>query len=364
MNLDDLELFRRLDADHLIDLINGLPEQLEAAWALGQTLALPADMGKVERVAICGMGGSAISGEMLAALLEDSCPAPIMVVRDYTLPAWAAGPSTLVVALSHSGMTEETLSAAAQAIERGAKLLAITTGGDLASMVEAAGGTVWRYQFAGMPRAALGWIYGLLLAAFSRMGLAPDLAADVAESVERMWRAQEQFVPEKIAALNPPKRYAGQLVDCIPVIWGAGLLAPVARRWKTQINENAKSSAFFDLLPELDHNTVVGIESPTEILRKHKYQIIQLLSPRYDHPRVALRHQMTLELFREQAIITDTVKARGESRLANQMSLVQFGDYVSYYLAMAYEVDPSPIGPIMMLKEKMGSSGGKSARIG
>jgi len=353
MNLDDLEMFRRVDADNLIELINGLPEQLAEAWALGQTLDLPAALGKVERIAICGMGGSAISGEMLSALIEDTCAAPIVVVRDYTLPAWASGPTTLVVALSHSGGTEETLSAAQQAVERKTRLLAITTGGDLAPLVEAAGGTVWKYQFAGMPRAALGWIYGLLMAAFSRMGLAPDLAAAVAESVERMQRTRDQFMPETIAAHNPPKRYAGQLVDCIPVIWGAGLLAPVARRWKTQMNENAKSSAFFELLPELDHNTVVGINSPPELLKRHKYQIIQLLSPRYDHPRVALRHQMTLELFREQGIITDTVKARGESRLANQMSLVQFGDYVSYYLAMAYEVDPTPIGPIMALKEKM-----------
>ncbi len=143
----------------------------------------------------------------------------------------------------------------------------------------------------------------------------------------------------------------------MPVIWGAGLLAPVAQRWKTQINENAKSAAIFDVLPELDHNSVVGIEAPEEELRKHKFQVIQLLSPKYDHPRVALRHQITLELYREQGIITDTVKARGDSRLAQQMSLVQFGDYVSYYLAMAYQVDPTPIGPIAVLKQKMAEAG-------
>ncbi len=360
MNLDDLESFRRLDPDRMIDLISTLPENMADAWAAGQQLELPATMGAVERIALCGMGGSAISGEMLAALLDQSCRVPMAVVRDYTLPAWVSGPSTLVVALSHSGGTEETLSAARQAIERGAKLLAITTGGELGKLAQSAGGTVWSYHYAGMPRAAIGWIYGLLLAAFSRMGLAPDLAADVAESVERMQRTRETFAPEHIAAKNPPKRYAGQLVDCIPIIWGAGLLSPVARRWKTQINENAKSSAFFELLPELDHNAVVGIAAPEEMLRKHQFQIIQLLSPRYDHPRVAMRHQVTLELFREQGIITDTVKARGESRLAHQMSLVQFGDYVSYYLAMAYQIDPTPIGPIVMLKEKMASAADSS----
>jgi glucose/mannose-6-phosphate isomerase len=357
MNLDDLEMFRRIDADNMIGHIHALPDQLRDAWAHGAGQPLPDDMGTVARVALCGMGGSAIGGEMLAALVEDTCPVPIRVNRSYELPAWADGPSTLVVTLSHSGGTEETLSCAQQAITRKTKLLAITTGGELAVRVEAAGGTVWRYGYESQPRAAIGWLYGLLLAAFSRMGLAPDLNADVAEAAERMERSRASFVPETLAARNPPKRYAGQLVDCIPVIWGAGLLAPVARRWKTQINENAKSSAFFELLPELDHNAVVGIATPAEILRKHQFQVIQLLSARYDHPRVALRHQMTLELFREQGIITDTVKARGESRLAQQMSLVQFGDYVSYYLAMAYEIDPTPIGPIVALKAKMAAAG-------
>ena len=353
MNLDDLEMFRRVDSGDMIGHINALPAQLGDAWDHGQKQALPADFSGIERVAICGMGGSAISGEMLAALVEDTCRVPITVIRDYTLPAWAQGPSTLVVAMSHSGGTEETLSAASEAIQRKTRLLAITSGGELEQIVEAGGGTVWQFTYKSQPRAAMGWLYGMLLAAFCRMGLAADLSHDVAEAVETMVQAKERFMPETIAARNPPKRYAGQLVDCLPVIWGAGLLAPVARRWKTQINENAKSSAFFDLLPELDHNSVVGIDAPEEELRRHKFQVIQLLSPRYDHPRVALRHHITLELFREQGIITDMVKARGQSRLAQQMSLVQFGDYVSFYLAMAYEVDPTPIGPIVTLKEKM-----------
>ncbi len=353
MNLDDLALLQRLDPQNMIGYIQALPDQLAEAWEAGQHFNLPGHPDKVERVAICGMGGSAISGELLATLVEDSCRVPISVVRDYTLPAWAEGPSTLVVALSHSGGTEETLTAARQAVERKTQLVAITTGGELADLVEAAGGVVWKYSYPSLPRAAVGWLYGLLLAGFSRLKLAPDLSADVAEAVERMRNSREAFAPQTLAARNAPKRYAGQLMDCIPVIWGAGLLAPVARRWKTQINENAKSSAFFEVLPELDHNTVVGISTPDELLRKHKFQIIQLLSPKYDHPRNAIRHQATLELFREQGIITDTVRGRGESRLAQQMSLVQFGDYVSYYLAMAYAVDPTPIEPITMLKDKL-----------
>jgi glucose/mannose-6-phosphate isomerase len=338
----------------MIDLINDLPDQLRDAWTHGKSQKMAWRAGDISRVVICGMGGSAISGDMLAALVEDNCPTPIMVVRDYILPAWANGASTLVVCLSHSGSTEETLSCARLAIQQGAKLLAITTGGELARLTsEYANGVVWDYQYDAMPRAATGWLYGMLLSAFSRIGLAGDLEADVQEAITAMEKYREQWRPEVMAAKNPPKRYAGQLVDCIPVIWGSGILAPVARRWKTQINENSKSPAYFELFPELNHNTVVGIDHPQEMLRRHKFQIIQLYSQRYDHPRNLLRHQATTEIFREQAIITDSVKARGESKLAQQMTTVQFGDYVSYYLAMAYEVDPTPIGPIVMLKDMM-----------
>jgi glucose/mannose-6-phosphate isomerase len=353
MFLDDLDAFNRIDVDHMIGHINALPDQLADAWAHGQMLPLPFTKDGITQVVIAGMGGSAISGELFAALAAETCPVPVMVCRDYDLPACATGAATLVIAMSYSGATEETLSVAQQALERGTKLLAICTGGMLAEIATEAGMPVWIFSYPSPPRAALGWMYGLLLAAMSRIGLADDLAADVAETVEGLRRHRESLRPEQIAAHNPGKRYAGQLVDCIPLIWGAGIMAPVARRWKSQINENAKSSAFFDVLPELDHNTIVGITTPEELFRRHKYQIIQLLAPKYDHPRVAMRHQITLDLLREQGVITDTVKGRGNSRLAEQMSLVQFGDYVSYYLAMAYQIDPTPIGILTRLKEMM-----------
>lgn len=354
MNLDDLDLFKRLDASHMLGYIDALPDQLEQAWAHARTLDLPAG-GPIQQVVIGGMGGSAISGDLLAALLADRCAVPISVVRGYDLPAHAAGSDTLVFGLSHSGNTEETEAAIGQALERGAQVIAITTGGRLGEMVRQ-GGTVWHYEYPALPRASLGWLYGLLLGAAARLGLVEGLDEEIGEAVAVMRKYQEYWNVNMIAARNPAKRYAGQLVDCIPVIWGAGLLAPVARRWKTQINENSKSAAFFEELPELNHNTVVGIVAPDELLKKHKFQIIQLTS-RHDHPRVALRHDLTHKMLLSEAIVTDPVKARGESRLAQQMSLVLFGDYVSYYLAMAYQVDPTPIEPIMRLKEMMASSG-------
>lgn len=351
MDLDDLELFRQIDTQNMLGHIYALPDQLANAWAHAKTLPQP-DTGAIERVVICGMGGSAISGDLFAALVFDSCPIPISVVRGYDLPAYAAGEATLVIALSHSGNTEETLSATGQAVERGTKVLVITTGGELAKQ----GGTVWTYTYDAQPRASLGWLYGTLLGAASRLGLAPDLGGEIEEAAAVLGKYRERWGVENVAARNAAKRYAGQLVDCIPVIWGSGLLAPVARRWKTQLNENAKSCAFFDELPELNHNTVAGITAPDELLQRHKFQVVQLCSD-YDHPRVALRHEITHDMLIGQAVLTDPLKARGKGRLAQQMSMVLFGDYVSYYLAMAYQVDPTPIGPIMMLKQMMAEAG-------
>ncbi len=355
MFLDDMD-FAAVDGQNMLGHIDALPDQLADAWRAAQTMPLiPASA--LERVVIVGMGGSAISGDLLAALVQDTCVLPLQVFREYSLPPYAAGPGTLVIALSFSGSTEETLSAAAQATERGARLLAITTGGPLADLADRAGGEVWPIAYDSQPRAALGWLYGLLLGAAARLGLTPPLEADIAEAVERLRDDRARWTAASPTSRNPAKRVAGQMMDCIPVIWGAGLLAPVAARWKTQLNENAKTAAYAEQMPELNHNAIVGILTPEELMRRHKFQIVQLVSREYDHPRVALRHRATESLLREAGIIAEVVRAHGRSRLAQQMNLIQFGDYISFFLAMAYGVDPTPIPPILMLKDRLAAAG-------
>jgi glucose/mannose-6-phosphate isomerase len=356
MFLDDMD-FSAIDTQNMLGHIDALPDHFESAWARAKALVLPDNLRNVERVVVSGMGGSAISGDLLAALVADSCPIPIMVNRGYDLPAYVRGAETLFIAMSFSGTTEETLSATQQAIARGTRLLAITIGGDLGSMVEQAGGTVWTFNYESQPRAAVGWLYGMLLGAATRLGLAQVTDEEIDETVTRMRRDGEAWTASSPTGRNPAKRIAGQLMDCIPIIWGAGVLAPVARRWKTQLNENAKTSAFFEEMPELNHNAVVGILTPEEMMNRHKLQIVQLVSRQHDHPRVALRHAATENLLREAGVITEVIKARGESKLNQQMNLVQYGDYISYFLAMAYGVDPTPIPPIVMLKQKLAEAG-------
>ena len=191
----------------------------------------------------------------------------------------------------------------------------------------------------------------MLLGAASRLGLAPNLGDDVKETVAALRRERPRLTADSPATENPAKRLAGQLIGRIPVIWGAGLLAPVAARWKTQLNENGKTCAYHETMPELCHNSVVGVIFPDELLRR--LAVVQLVTPRYQHPRVGLRFDITRELLLQEAIAVDVIEAHGESRLAQQMTALHFGDYVSYYVAMAYGVDPTPIPPIVMLKERL-----------
>jgi glucose/mannose-6-phosphate isomerase len=354
MNLDDSEAFRALDGEKMIVFIDGLPRQLQTAWELGLRLELPAWTG-VRRLVVSGMGGSAIGADLLAAYCAERSPVSIHVHRNYGLPAWVSGPENLVVAVSHSGDTEETLSSLAVARERGCRCLAITTGGGLAKMAVGEKIPVWQFEHHGQPRAAVGFSFAMLLAMLNRLELISDTAQDIAETVAAMLAQRENLRAEVPAARNPAKRYAGQFVGRLPVIFGSDLLEPVARRWKTQINEIAKAWAQFETLPEADHNTLAGVLHPEGLIS----QVMALfLRSSYDLPRNRRRNDLTRQTLMIEGVNTDTLDGRGASAMAQQWTLLHFGDYVSYYLAMAYGVDPTPVEAIESFKQSLKTSGG------
>jgi glucose/mannose-6-phosphate isomerase len=351
MNLDDLARFRELDPQDMRSHIDRLPDQLEAAWALGQGLPLPESFNRIDQIVIAAVGSSAIAGEMLAALTADSCKVPIRVNRCYDLPAYVDGPRTLVVGITHSGDDEEVLCALELAEARGARMMLVTGCDALAQHAAKSGLAPWAYHYDGPSRAALGWNAGLLLALIGRLGLAHDLSADIGEAVAVMREGVTVLGVESPVVKNPAKRLAGQFIGREPVIHGAGILIPAARRWKTQLNENAKTAARWEEMPELNHNTVEGLEFPPSLTSR--IAAVFLRSPRYDSQRVALRFDLTQTLYLQQGLAPDTVTARGDSPLAQVMSAVQFGDYVSFYVAMAFGVNPTPVPSITRLKEKL-----------
>lgn len=349
MNLDDLDRFRQLDPEGMLRKIDDLPAQLEQAWGLGQTLPLPSGPAPRQLV-ITGLGGSAIGADLLAAYAAPLCPIPITVWRDYDLPAWAAEPETLVIASSHSGNTEEVLGSFEKAGNAGASRLAVTTDGELAKQAEQAGVPVWRFPNEGPPRTAVGYSFGLLLALLARLTLAPDASREVAGAAAAMRSQQRKLGAASPVVNNPAKRMGGQFMGRWPTILGAGLLAPVARRWRTQINELAKAVAQFEFLPEADHNFVEGVINPAELFSK---MMVLFLRASLDHPRNLARAEATRHLLMVEGFNTDEIDAEGDTRLAQQWTCLHYGDYVAYYLAMAYGVDPTPVPVMEGLKQTL-----------
>jgi glucose/mannose-6-phosphate isomerase len=351
MELNAHQQFSQVDTEDMLRHIDGLPEQFNFAYQLGLRLDLP-KMEPVSTIVVAGMGGSAIGADLLAAYATDRLSVPLIVHRDYGLPAFAAGKDTLVIVSSHSGNTEEALSAFRAARERGCQVVVITTGGSLAEDAGQAGIPVMRFDHVGQPRAAVGFSFGLLLALLTRLGLIADASGEVEESRAVMSALQTRIEAEVPLMQNPAKRQAGQFVGRHVMIFAGSLLAPVARRWKTQFNEVAKAFAVYEPLPEANHNTLAGIYNPAEQVG-HTYGMF--LAASQEHPRNQLRLQRTRELFMLEGIATDSFNAKGDSRMAQLWSALLFGDYVAYYLAILYDIDPTAIPPIAALKEAMAS---------
>jgi glucose/mannose-6-phosphate isomerase len=296
------------------------------------------------------MGGSAIGADLVATYVAPSCTLPVIVHRDYDLPNWAQGPETLMIASSHSGNTEETLSSFQRALTKGCRILAITTGGKLEEDARAAGVPVWKFEHAGQPRAAVGFSFGLQLAALFRMGFIPDPGFDIQQAVGAMITQQENLRMGIPVKQNLAKRLAGQLHGRIVAVFASDFLAPVARRWKGQLSEVAKSWSQFEFLPEADHNTMAGLLNPEKALEQ---MIMIFLRATSDHPRNTLRLDLTRKGFMQAGLNTDFVDARGEAPLANMWTTLHMGDYTAYYLAMSYGVDPTPVEAIEGLKAEM-----------
>jgi glucose/mannose-6-phosphate isomerase len=339
MDLNDHTSFPNIDKQNYLSEIENLPAQLENAYQHGLSLNLPEWQG-IQRVLIAGMGGSAIGADLLTAYAAPLCPVPIFVQRNYSLPAWVKGPETLVVASSHSGNTEETLAAFESAVKCNCRILALCTGGKLAEAATATKIPLWSFEHHGQPRAAVGYSFGMLLALLRRLKLIHDPGDELSETVTAMRKQATSLQADVPVVRNPAKREAGQLMGRWVMVFGADVLEPVARRWKTQLNELAKAWAQFEALPEANHNALAGLMQPEGALSSSMALFLRASSY---HPRNQLRADLTKQAYMLEGLNTDFYDAHGETPLAQQWIALHFGDYVAYYLAMLYETDPTPI---------------------
>jgi len=345
--LDDVAAMGRADTEGMLGYLEGFADQVAGGWRIARELELPWETPR--SVALLGMGGSAIGGDIVKAVWADRINAPVAVLRDYELPAWV-GSDTLVIASSKSGDTEETLRQLESALQRRCPVICISSGGALRRVAQAAKLPLVTFPAEGSPRASVGWSLGIVAGILERAGVLELEDAEVERAVASAREMAARCAPGVVTADNPAKQLAWSLVDRFVVIGGAGFLAPVARRWKTQLNENTKAAAVFEELPEATHNTVVGFEQP-DSLRDH-LAVVSLRSE-LDHPRNALRAQLMDDVMDTGLVWHTSVETSGDGRLGHALSAIVLGDYVSVYTAFMYAVDPTPIAVIDHIKDQL-----------
>ena len=350
VSLDDQAVVERLDPHGLLGRIEALPEQCADAWRHASAFELPDGYAAARDLVVLGMGGSAIAGDIVRSLAAISGRKRVSVVRGYDLPPFV-GEATLVVACSHSGNTEETLSAFQQALASGALTLVVTTGGRLLELAQERGVPAFVYQYDGEPRSALGHQLMTLLALSERAGVLERQEAAVTEAVSLMREQRERLGFSTPAERNPAKQLAGRLHDRLPVVIGAGVLTEAAHRWKTQLNENSKCWALSEELPELDHNAIVGFGLPEAVVGR--LHAVFLWHPAL-HSRLLLRYEATAEALERAGVSHEQVEAQGTSPLAQVLTAIYLGDLASYYLALLSGVEPSPVEAIDRLKARLG----------
>lgn len=349
INLDDPGVYRQFDSQGMLNHLHNFPVLCQQAWEKAINFTLPDEYKNVNKAIILGMGGSAIGGDLAGNLIADEVEIPLVVCREYNLPRYADG-NTLVIASSYSGMTEETLCAFLQAGDTPAKKLAITTGGDLKKFCQTKNIPVFCFEYGCQPRAALPFSFLAILGVLQQLGIIRDKTSEVKETLTILKQLASRVAENIPTSQNPAKLLAQKLEGRLPIIYGGGITAEVAHRWKTQINENSKSMAFYEVFSELNHNAIVGYQFPEEVA--HNSMVILLFSDLL-HPRLQLRYSITCRLLDQAGIYYQTVSGEGSSALSQMMSLILLGDYVSYYLAILNRVDPTPVQPIEYLKQQL-----------
>ncbi len=349
VDLDDTAYLRRIDPVDMAGRIAELPKQCREATAVAGQQTVPEEYGACDAIVVLGLGGSAIGGDLVKTLIEGECRVPMFVNRQYDLPAFVHE-TTLVIASSYSGNTEETLSAFGEALDRHAKALAITTGGKLAKMCRDRNVPLFTFDYEAQPRAALGYSLVTLLEVLRRLAYVPDLSGDLQEAVETIEAQQAEIGVEVPEEHNAAKQMARRLEGRLPVIYAAEHLTEVARRWKCQFNENSKGWAVWETLPELNHNAVVGYEFSSSMASVA--HVVMLRSDLYSR-RLQVRMEVTGEILSGKGIPHEGIDVRGQSPLAQVLWSIHLGDYVSYYLAALRGADSSPVKTIAYLKERL-----------
>jgi glucose/mannose-6-phosphate isomerase len=372
-SLDDLEALTAADPGEMLRQVASAAAQVRQAqlMAAESGLARLGDDGRPRAVVVAGMGGSGISGDILAAVCGNNCPVPVVTIRGYALPGWVGVPD-LVIAVSGSGTTEETLAVAVEAIRRGCRLVCVGAVDSPLAEIAAQGKAMFvPVHSVGRPRAGLWGLTVPLLLAVRAVGLA-DLPDEVLEATAtRLEDVSHRCGPARETFVNPGKQLATDLAGAVPMIWGTSPLAGVAaHRFACQLNENAKYPAAHGELPEVGHNQVAALDgffgaargssgaAESDFFRDRAEETdtglhLILLRDTQEHPQVAKRRDVSAALARDRGVPVTELMAEGTHPLERIATLIALADYATVYLAIALGVDPTPVAAIQTLKARI-----------
>ena len=346
--LDDPGTLKSIDRLGMLGLVDKLPDMLEEGWALSEASEIP-KIGKVDNLVISGMGGSAISGDIVSLILRNKADFPVVVNRSYGCPKFVNG-NTLFFSVSYSGNTEETISAFKEAVKKSARIISVSSGGELKELSSKNKVPFIEIPKGLPPRAALGYLLSSVLNILHRSGVA-SFKADLDETKKLLKQLSKKYGAGTGLRENEAKQMAARLSGKVPVILASeSTTFASGLRWKTQLNENSKMTAIFSSLPEFSHNDLVNFSS----LKKgeHSFSFV-ILRDEGDPERMKKRIEITKSLISGNVGGIAEVWSQGQSPLARTMSLILYGDYLSVYLAVLSGIDPTPVDIIERLKKEL-----------
>jgi len=346
MTTDEL---RQLDPSGMYAWIREFPQQIEDAVKIGTASQLQLSVRGIRNIVMSGLGGSAIGGDLLRSYLSAELTIPFVVNRHYVLPEFV-DKNSLVIISSYSGNTEETIAAHKDAVKRKARILCVSTNGETEKLARKHKNAFIKIPGGLSPRAALGYSFFPLLVALSRLGIVKSKTRAIAETIRLLKRTSSLFADLQ-SPENAPLRLARQLAGKLPVVYSATeYFDAVNVRWRGQIAENGKQLAFGHVIPEMNHNELVGWKVLNELMKSME---VVFLRDGGVHPRVRVREDITKNIIAQYASSVTEVWSEGDSLLARMFSLIHFGDWVSLYLAILNREDPTPVRVIDFLKGEL-----------
>lgn len=352
-NLDDIAEIKKLDSSRCLASIAYLPQQCQAAWEEVKDVNFPEEYQKFSSIIFCGMGGSAYGGRIIKSLYPEKIGVPVDLVSDYHLPAYV-DKNSLLIAASYSGNTEETLSAAQEALKVGAKIIGISSGGKLVSLLKNSGKPVYTFSTAfnpsQQPRLGQGYMQMGMLAILNKLGTISIDDGEIRQFIADLVDAQGLLRVEVPAEINPAKQQASLSAEKIVNIIGAEFLAGAVHAIRNPLHETGKHFANYFILPEANHHLMEGLAYPAYNKLKLIFWLID--SPLYS-AELKKRLMLTKEVIEKNNILTSTVNLTFSSKLGQIFELIQFGSFVSFYLAMIHHVDPNEIPWVDYFKEKL-----------